>query len=373
MSDLDSRSRPGSGAPRPSRRRVARWVRPVLFTVVIWIILVGLLEGGLRLAGIVPAHAISVAPRYAKFLPDPEMIWRLKPDWDGLEFNDAPVHTNSLGLRGTEPAASQGASGFRILFVGDSVTYGHNVADDQTVPWHLQEELRRRTGRNVEVVNAGVPGYSTFQEVVAIRRYGQILQPDLVLVGFCLNDVTERYTSLAAFGGPRYFMLDVDTAVGLSWPRRAWLASAIREGGIRLLRGAARRGEGYRLRALWESPDDPRIREAWRTTLSEIDAAAVETSRLGVPVAVVIYPHARQVERDAGLETPQRTLVEHLDRRHVPELDLLPALRTSSLRMEQLFLDVTHLSVRGTEVAARRIAGYLVQANLVPGGEPARP
>ena len=346
-------------------------VRRILFTLAIWAGVVVLLEAGLHLAGLGPPRAVDLAPAYSKFVPDPRMIWALKPDWNGFEFNDVPVHHNSLGLRGPEPGPVGAGDSVRILFVGDSVTYGHNLPAAATIPRRLQDQLEGRSARSVQVVNAGVPGYSTFQEAAQIRRHGATLSPDLILLGFCLNDVTERYTSLAAFGGPRYFMLDVDTATGLSWPRRLWLGSSLRATGVRLLRGASRRGEAYRLRALWEEPGSAKILAAWQTVLDEIDQAAEEAGRLGVPLAVVIYPHARQVELASGTEDPQRTLIAHLEKRRIPYLDLLAPLRESSYRMQQMYLDVTHFSATGTEVVAPEIADFIVSHGLLPAGEAA--
>lgn len=342
--------------------------RRILFTLVIWVGLVVVLEAGLHLVGLGPPRAVDLAPAYSKFVPDQQMIWALKPDWNGLEFNEVPVHHNSFGLRGPEPAPVRTHDRMRILFVGDSVTYGHNLPAAATIPRRLQRQLAGRKGRSVEVINAGVPGYSTFQEAVQIQSLGAALTPDLILLGFCLNDVTERYTSLAAFGGPRYFMLDVDTAAGLSWPRRLWLASSVRSTAVRLLRRAAGRGEAYRLRALWEEPGSAKILAAWQAVFEEIDQAAEGAARLGTPLAVVIYPHARQVELESGIENPQRTLIAHLEKRSIPFLDLLPALRESPHRMQQMYLDVTHFSVTGTDVVAREIADFVVRHDLLPTG-----
>ena len=366
----DSNEGAAAGAAKGNVRALP-WPRRILYTVAIWAVVVGVLEIGLRLTGLGPPRAVELAPQYSKFLPDPELIWVLKPNWNGFEFNDVPVHHNSLGLRGPEPAPPGPDGPLRVLFVGDSVTYGHNLPAAATIPRRLQEHLQARTRRPIEVINAGVPGYSTFQEAIQIRRHGETLAPGLILLGFCLNDVTERYTSLAAFGGPRYFMLDVDTAAGLSWVQRIWLASATRESVVRLVRSAARRGEAYRLRALWEEPDSPEIVEAWRTVLDEIDSAAQEAAGLDVPLAVVIYPPARQVEMESGADDPQRRLAAHLERRAIPYLDLLGPLRRSRYRMQQMFLDVTHFSAKGTEVVSREVADFIVGTGLVASRSPA--
>ncbi|HET6277943.1 MAG TPA: GDSL-type esterase/lipase family protein [Candidatus Polarisedimenticolia bacterium] len=354
-----------AGGRPPATPGVRRWsgLRQLVFIAFIWLAIVVCLEAALRFAGFSPPRAAELAPRYSKFQPDDELIWALKPDWSGFELSGVPLRHNSLGLRGPEPAPRDEA-GFRILFVGDSVTYGHDLREDFTVPLRLEFELEARSDTPFEVINAGVPGFSTFQEAILLRRIARALEPDMVLLGFCLNDVTERYTSLAGFGGSRYFMMYVDTAAEMSLPRRLWLESAMREAAVRLVRSSARRGETYRVRSLWEQPEEEHIRAAWETVFAEIAQVADEARRIDAPLAVILYPHARQVETASGADAPQEKLASHLEARGIPFLDLLGPMRASGFRMEQLYLDPTHFSPPGAALVAKAIAGFLLDAGL---------
>ena len=327
--------------------------------------LLGVTEVALRLAGFAPPRPAALAPQYSKFVPDDELIWTLKPDWQGFELDDTPLSHGSLGLRGPEPAPRERID-TRVLFLGDSVTYGHHLVDDDTVPRRLEDDIAARTGRLVEVINAGVPGYSTFQSVGQLRRLGPELQPDVILLGFCLNDVTERYTALAGYGGGRFFMMNVDTAGEAGLLRRLWMGTALRQGLIAAMRLAAGKGETYRLQRLWETPEAPALVDAWSTVFREIDELAGESRRLDAALAVIIYPHARQVEATYGKDAPQQRLLAHLAKRGIPALDLLGPLRDSDLRMQQLCLDPTHLSPPGARVAAGEIGAFLVENQLLP-------
>jgi len=60
------------------------------------------------------------------------------------------VRINSLGFRG--PEVSLGAARPRVLFIGDSFTYGDGVDEESTLPAHVA----RRLGRRAEVLNGGV-------------------------------------------------------------------------------------------------------------------------------------------------------------------------------------------------------------------------
>jgi lysophospholipase L1-like esterase len=83
------------------------------------------------------------------------------------------VSTNRLGLRG--PELSESKQGPRILCVGDSVTFGWGVADNQSFPARLADIL------DVEVVNGGIPALQPPDIATNVRRLVPILQPDLVL------------------------------------------------------------------------------------------------------------------------------------------------------------------------------------------------
>lgn len=127
------------------------------------------------------------------FLTDASRGQRLAPNYDGW-FAGVPVRTNSLGFRDRRDYTLAKPPGvFRILVLGDSVTFGHGTLDDTTYPYLLEQELRRwRPEVNWEVWNLGVPGYNTAQELQYLLEIGPRASPDLVIVGFYPNDFTDN-------------------------------------------------------------------------------------------------------------------------------------------------------------------------------------
>jgi lysophospholipase L1-like esterase len=109
------------------------------------------------------------------------------PNCDGIApLTAMTMHTNSLGLRDDE-IAQDGTP--RILSIGDSCTFGWNVALDAAYPRVLQELIDRRwPARRHRVVNAGVPGYTSFQGLVYLREHGLALAPSVVVIGYGFND-----------------------------------------------------------------------------------------------------------------------------------------------------------------------------------------
>jgi hypothetical protein len=82
----------------------------------------------------------------------------------------------------------------RIVSLGDSFTIGYEVALEDTFSHVLERELGRQ-GRRVEVLNAGVSGFGTAEEVVYLEREMWKYSPDLVLVSFFVNDYADSVRS----------------------------------------------------------------------------------------------------------------------------------------------------------------------------------
>lgn len=98
--------------------------------------------------------------------------------------DDKAVHINSLGVRGPELTYAPPRGVRRVLVLGDSFAFGLRLGDDST----LAAQLGRRLGSGYEVVNLGVAGYSTDQELILFEELGRRLHPSLVLLLMCDND-----------------------------------------------------------------------------------------------------------------------------------------------------------------------------------------
>lgn len=88
---------------------------------------------------------------------------------------------NSLGLRNPEilPKSNE----FRILFLGDSVVEGFETV-------LLKDRLKAYYPHaGLEIIDAGISGYTTKQEFGFLKKYGMQMKPDLVILGFVLNDL----------------------------------------------------------------------------------------------------------------------------------------------------------------------------------------
>jgi len=117
-----------------------------------------------------------------------ERVYELKPGRQWLS-EEAPVRTNSRGFRGPELPKTKPAGTIRIVGLGDSVMFGWGVTEDQTYLCRLEIALGAdAAGVRVEILNLAVPGYNTSQEAAVFRDEALPLSPDLLLVGYVLND-----------------------------------------------------------------------------------------------------------------------------------------------------------------------------------------
>lgn len=126
------------------------------------------------------------------FENDPELFWRLAPN---VSLPDADallrgVVSNAAGLR-TERAIplEKPPREIRILFLGDSVTFGWRLPHDQAFPYLVEQRLRARFPElDITCINAGVPGYTLFQGWRFLVTRGLRYEPDLVVLAFGFNE-----------------------------------------------------------------------------------------------------------------------------------------------------------------------------------------
>ncbi len=124
-------------------------------------------------------------------IPDPELGWLVKPNQHSFTI-DRPVATDSHGFRSPEPRAAKDTTGLRVLCLGDSQTFGNGTDQAETWPMRLEARLLALLpGRTVEVLNGGAQGYDTAQETGLLARLAPRLEPDVVVIGFYLNDLGE--------------------------------------------------------------------------------------------------------------------------------------------------------------------------------------
>jgi lysophospholipase L1-like esterase len=75
----------------------------------------------------------------------------------------------------------------RVVVLGDSLTWGVGLRIEERYT-EIAEELLRRRGHRLEIVNLGRSNGDLWRSAVALERFGMPLDPEVVVVGFCVND-----------------------------------------------------------------------------------------------------------------------------------------------------------------------------------------
>lgn len=108
-----------------------------------------------------------------------------------LQFANGPeIHTNSLGLRGSEPSQDS-PDHIRIVVLGDETVFGAQYSEEESFPGRVQQFVTQTSARSIEVVNAGVPGYSPLLSLIQFERELVRLEPDIVILHFDMSDVAD--------------------------------------------------------------------------------------------------------------------------------------------------------------------------------------
>jgi hypothetical protein len=118
---------------------------------------------------------------------------------------DFKVKFNSKGLRDREFEYEKPESIIRILVLGDSFTYGYGVENKEAYPKVLERILKQHNKNNIEVLNAGVSGWGTWQEKEFLKTTGIKYEPDIILVGYYLNDVFDTQSFSRGMKTPLYY------------------------------------------------------------------------------------------------------------------------------------------------------------------------
>lgn len=126
----------------------------------------------------------------------PKLGWVTRPnlDRDGVRTNTAGIRADREIPFEADPSIA------RILFVGDSYTFGSNVSNEHAFP----EVFQRRFLADGEVINLGVPGYGVDQAVLLFEIIGAKYFPQVVVLGFFVRDFYRNLIDFRGYQKPRF-------------------------------------------------------------------------------------------------------------------------------------------------------------------------
>jgi lysophospholipase L1-like esterase len=315
-------------------------------------------------------NLLLAAPSLAAGLGALEASCRLRQadgePWRFVSRLHGNIPRNSLGFRDHEYPRPKPAGVFRILVLGDSFTQGVGVGFDESYPERLERLLNLvagGSGPDFQVLNLGLPQRSTPQELRLLRKMAPELEPDLVLVGYCLNDA-EDWDDAESTRALRQRTGYLDQGGLPGWLGRLASPSALAELVDRRLGLAlSRRRQTSYYRALYRPGAG-----GWEKIRAALGELSAWSRREGTPVVVAVFP-LLSYGLDGGYPFPEihRLLDEELKHHHLPHLDLLPFFRNQS--RERIEADPgrdPHPSAIGHSIAAEAILGHLCRHGFLP-------
>ena len=268
---------------------------------------------------------------------------------------DRPAHTNSSGWRDAERQRSRspGDAGadVRLAAIGDSFTFGVGVDDGERFSESIEADLS-----SVEVLNFGMNGYGTDQELEVLRHEVLDYQPDVVLcVTYLGNDLLDITHSIRhRWPKPRYELQDGQLV--LAPPEASFLLRLRSATYIGEALALLRRRLGYEQSQVQEACDDP---VALYLALVEEMASVTEGADATLVVVLVYEP---------DIDPAAASLVRAgLAERGVRVIDLESTFTEAMAAGQSLFNPppVAHWNVAGHQLVAGEVTKRLRQFGLL--------
>lgn len=360
---------------QPPRRRPVRWTVKAAALLIAVGSALGIGELSLRLVWTPPSLLSTPAwgphPAYG-YAPLAGVSGRLETPEYAHE-----IHHTSQRQRGKKVFTSDRPADVRrrVLFLGDSFTYGLGAGDDETFVGRLTAAWP-----NYEVANGGANGYGTRNSLAVLDQFGAKFRPDLTVLVFFWNDPEDNYCrkvpDYALNGDGKIQRVDVipgdfdplgEFPSVNSTPKNRWttsyLMAMLKEG----LKGARYRFIGAKDRRI--NTEEQRT-AAWEITEKYLEMLQLRAAELQTEFVIVSLPDHNQVDPQAVIKNigpfefdVQDRLRATCQRLKIPMVDLLPGLQAEwKANGKQLYYYADrHLTPYGNDVVARLLQPALEQ------------
>jgi len=354
--------------PRPplaARRRRVFGLLVATFTI---LLLSLVLEGGARIW-----RALAPAPEWAKSFGYPSglFVWHetreyaLRPGFSGFfagrAYADIPIEINSDGYRDGPFQRADSSAITRVVFLGDSVTFGSGVHAESRFSDLLAQKAG---GTKYESLNLGVNAYTFYHYLQQVREDVPKYDPEVVVIGFCLNDLAPKEISW-----PRnHVYLPDGTRLGAGPVAARWRAKAKELSAFVALLARAKNwvkrqaaGEAWQrwIRRVVKAWQDEQLVADLRRDLA---CARDELRRQKRRLLVLVLPEKNDLREPEQFGAPRQHLLSLLRELEIEYLDLYATFKAQP-DTEELFLaeDSVHFTPRGHALVADTVGERLAE------------
>jgi lysophospholipase L1-like esterase len=253
-------------------------------------------------------------------------------------------------MRGPEVALVPERGQFRIVVVGDSITMGHRVQEQDAYPARVERLLDSEiSGADIEVLNLGLSGSNVVHNLRRLERVGLRHHPNLIVYGFTLNDIEGPHFEANSSEDRDAYLAELTRfadsparLLRLLWPR--WVAV---RSGLDPMPGSY---EFAVERGYLRNP------EAWARVAKGLDRLGTLGRRQRV--CVVVFIHA--VMQQFNLAHPFERVYEHVERearaRGLHVIQSLPAFRGHAAASLRFDVVDSHPNAEGHRLLAEALA-----------------
>lgn len=293
-----------------------------------------------------------------------KLVYENKPSINFKNKYGIKVSYNSLGFIGNEIKSKQYGV-FRILAIGDSITDATYLPQEERYVNRLGEILKKKANKGIEVINGGVGGYNTWQELELVKDKLLQVEPDLIMVGICLNDYIDTKPRLkdTAFNMVVENYRDGSRARYLDFLyQRSDLYKFLYDS-LSTLRRMRYNDAGYR-HYLEEYRFD--INQAdfkkWEIPFKEMITLA---QRNNIKILFVLFPLDNQIVR--GEKESCGSLSRFFKTEGAYYLDLIKDFNLAAADGKVLFVkhDIIHPTSLGHYITAEAIANYIIDCRIL--------
>ncbi len=298
--------------------------------------------------------------------PNADMTYMLQPNGEFITFG-VPFQTNELGFR-DKPISEKTPNLFRILCVGDSVTFGTGVTNEETFSNVLEEMLQEyaQPGVTIDVINMGVSAYNARNIRGQLEEYLPVLKPDVVVYVFVENDLDDSVSA-----APNGYLTACDPTQPFEAPfvgddfAGMWLIRKQNIGNKSIL---TRIGNVFdnQLDEICKLPPPlilgthPEPTRRWQRFEEDLDRMKQLTGNSGA--AFLVYSFALE----AHSEPVVQRLREICRTRGIPEATTMPVFNYDSYAGHYSLGYDPHCNPEGHQIMADRLLSFLAGNNALP-------
>lgn len=334
------------------------------FGILLISVLVCLIIGELAARVVSNIHSTSKLPEEPPCAIWTELERRYVSNWRGICLaygRKFKVSTNSMGLRERELPFEKENKLLKLLFLGDSITFGGGVDVDATFVRTVENLLNSHSsGRRFLTINAGVAAASTIQEITLLRDVGLKYHPDIVVLDFFLNDIIlvspKDAQEIKDSWEGAYLKHRVSLPFKDFFANRSELYKLLNKVYRNLLLKMNLIEVPRTVWDIWGSSLQDGYYDEFKKYIEEIKEIEKEK---GFKLVIVCFPNYFQVLGKPLGDIPQERLSAIAKDEGIPFLDLLPLLRDKR-ETRALYLDWAHFTPKGHKLVAEEIHQFLV-------------